>query len=414
MIQNPKGTQDINVEEKIEVNKIIKIITEVFEKYGFNPLQTTILEKYENLAAKYAGGSEILKETFKLNDQGKRDLGLRYDLTVPLARYVAMNSNIKMPFKRYEIGEVFRDGPIKTGRYREFTQCDADTIGSSSMLADAELLAIASEAFSRLNLKFIIRVSNRKILDSILEYYNVPEDKRDSVILSIDKLDKIEISGVKKELLEKGFNNLDDLLNLIFTNDLNDVKKKIKNQEGINEINEVLKYAKLLNVKNLQLDISLARGLSYYTGTVFEVFLKNSEIKSSVAAGGRYDKMIGSFCGREISAVGISFGISVIKEALKKKNEKSVAQFYLIPINALEKSLPILAKLRQNDLKCDIDLNNRGISKNLEYASKYEIPYSIIIGKEELKQNKIKLRDMKTGKEKLISVNDLVLKFKKF
>ena len=414
-IQNPKGTNDVNIEEKIQVNRIIKIISEVFEKYGFNPLQTTILEKYETLAAKYTGGKEILKETFKLKDQGKRDLGLRYDLTVPLARYIAMNPNLKMPFKRYEIGQVFRDGPTKLARYREFTQCDADTIGSKNMLADAEMLAIASEIFSRLNLKFIIRVNNRKVLDAILESFKIPQDKRESIILSIDKLDKIEISGVKKELKEKGFKNVDNLLNLIFTNDLKDIKKVIKNKEGIEELNQVIKYSKLLNVKNLELDISLARGLAYYTGTIFEDYLKNSEIKSSIAAGGRYDKMIGSFLdNKDIPAVGISFGINVIKDVVKENKEKSIVEFYIIPINTLDKSLAILNKLRQGNLKSDIDLNERGISKNLEYASKYEIPYVIIIGKDELRQNKIKLRDMKTGKEKLLTVTELILKFKKF
>jgi len=413
-IQLAKGVKDIEVEEKIQVNRIVKITTEVFEKYGFNPLQTPILERYETLAAKYAGGLEILKETFKLNDQGSRDLALRYDLTVPLARYVAMNSNLRMPFKRYEIGEVFRDGPIKAGRYREFTQCDADTVGSSSMLADAECLAMASEIFSKLDFKFVIRVNNRKILDAILENYNIPENKRETIILSIDKLEKIEISGVKKELQDKGFKNLDKLLNLIFTNDLNDIKKVIKNQDGINEIKEVLKYCKLLNVKNVKFDASLARGLTYYTGTIFEVYLKNSEVTSSVAAGGRYDNMVGNFIGnRKVPAVGISFGISVIKDALKNKSGKTVSQFYIIPINALEDSLKILQKLRDNNLKVDIDLNSRGISKNLEYANSLEIPYVILIGKEELKQNKVKLRDMKTGKEKLTSVTELILKFKK-
>ncbi len=418
-IERAKGVKDINVDEKIQINRIIKILKEVFEKYGFNPLQTPILERYETLSAKYAGGNEILKETFKLKDQGERDLGLRYDLTVPLSRYIAMNPNLKMPFKRYEIGEVFRDGPLKLGRYREFTQCDVDVIGSSNMLADAECLAIASEVFSKLNFKFIIRVNNRKILDAILEAYNIPENKRETVILSIDKLEKIEISGVKKELQEKGFKNLDKLLNLIFTNDLNDIKKVIKNQEGINEVNEVLKYTKLLNVKNVKLDVSLARGLSYYTGTVFEVFAKNSKISSSIAAGGRYDKMIGDFIGnRNIPAVGISFGVDtildVIKESSKENNVKSVIEFYLIPINALDDSLKILQKLRENNLKCDIDLNLRGISKNLEYANSLNIPYVVLIGKEELKQNKVKLRDMKTGKEKLMTVTELVLKFKKF
>jgi len=415
MIQNPKGTRDINIEEKIQINKIIKIITETCEKCGFNPLQTTTLEKYEILAAKYAGGAEILKETFRLKDQGKRDLGLRYDLTVPLARYIAMNPNLKMPFKRYEIGQVFRDGPTKLARYREFTQFDVDTVGSPSMLADAELLAIASEVFSKLNLKFIIRLNNRKILDAILEAYNIPEDKREDVILSVDKLDKIGISGVKKELRDKGYKNVDKLLNLIFTNDLNDVKKVIKNTQGINEINDVLKYCKLLNVKNVKLDLSLARGLAYYTGTIFEVYLKNSEVKSSIAAGGRYDNMIGNFIGnRKIPATGISFGINVIKDALQNIKEKSVVQFYLIPINTLQESLKILQKLRDNNLKVDIDLNSRSISKNLEYANSLEIPYVIIVGKDELGKNKIKLRDMKTGKEKFLTVTELILKFKKF
>ncbi|MEK6835580.1 MAG: histidine--tRNA ligase [Nanoarchaeota archaeon] len=402
MIQNPKGTQDINVEEMISLNRIIKIITEICEKYGFNPLQTTTLERYETLAAKYAGGSEILKETFKFKDQGKRDLGLRYDLTVPLARYIAQNPNLKMPFKRYELGQVFRDGPVKTGRMREFAQLDADTVGSSSMLADAELLTITSEVFSKLNLKFIIKVNNRKILDAIMESFNISKNKRESVILTIDKLNKIGLSNVKKELTKKGFKKVDKLLNLIFTDDLNDVAKVIKNKEGINELKELLKYCKLLNVKNLEVDISLARGLIYYTGTIFEVYLVNSKIKSSVAGGGRYDNMIGAFIGnKKISAVGISFGLNVINLALKEKDKqiKTLTQFYLIPINTLEKSLAILNKLRQNNLKCDIDLNFRSISKNLEYANKLAIPYVIIIGKKELKQNKIKLRDMKTGKE---------------
>jgi len=418
-LQNPKGTRDINVDEKIQINRIIKIITGVFEKYGFNPLQTTILEKYETLSAKYAGGSEILKETFKLNDQGKRNLGLRYDLTVPLARYVAMNPNIKMPFKRYELGQVFRDGPIKPGRYREFIQCDADVVGSSSMLADAECAAMASEIFSKLNFKFIIRVNNRKILDAILEAYNISENKRETVILSIDKLDKIGVSGVKKELSSKGFKNLDKMLNLIFTNDLDDIKKVIKNQDGINEIKETLNFCKLLNAKNVKFDSSLARGLAYYTGTIFEVFAENSKINSSIAAGGRYDNMVGDFIGnKKIPAVGISFGIDIILDVIKDLSKedyvKNVVEFYLIPINTLNESLSILQKLRSSNLKCDIDLNSRGISKNLEYANSLSIPYVIFIGKEELKQNKVKLRDMKTGKEKLLTVTELILKFKKF
>src|SRR3989338_2237258 len=173
-LQNPKGTRDINVDEKIQINRIIKIITEIFEKYGFNPLQTTILEKYETLSAKYAGGAEILKETFKLNDQGKRDLALRYDLTVPFARVIAMNPTLKMPFKRYQIGDVFRDGPLKAGRYRQFVQCDVDVVGVKSMKADAELLLLARSFFDALGLPYTLKVNNRKILDSFMDGAQIP------------------------------------------------------------------------------------------------------------------------------------------------------------------------------------------------------------------------------------------------
>ena len=199
-LQLPKGTRDFAPEEKIVRDKVVNTLKESFELYGFAPLETPVFEKFDVLSSKYTGGAEILKETFKLKDQGGRDLGLRYDLTVPLARYVAMNPNLKMPFKRYEIGRVFRDGPVSKDRIREFTQCDVDTIGSESMLADAEMLAIASEIFSKLNLKFIIRVNNRKILDAILENFNIQKEKRETVILSIDKLDKIGNEEVRKEL----------------------------------------------------------------------------------------------------------------------------------------------------------------------------------------------------------------------
>ena len=182
-LQNAKGTKDIPPEEKIIKQKIVDTLKEVFELYGFNPIETPLLERYETIAAKYAGGAEILKETFKLKDQGKRELALRYDLTVPFSRFVGMNPNLKMPFKRYQIGRVFRDGPIKLGRYREFWQCDVDVVGTKSMKADAECLSIAKEAFKRLNLNVIIKVNNRKILDSMLEYAGVPKGKRTTTIL---------------------------------------------------------------------------------------------------------------------------------------------------------------------------------------------------------------------------------------
>src|SRR3990167_6624489 len=192
-LQLPKGTRDFSPEEKILRDKIVDTLKEVFELYGFAPLDTPILEKFDVLASKYAGGAEILKETFKLKDQGGRDLGLRYDLTVPLARYIGMNPNIKMPFKRYQIGEVFRDGPVASARYRQFLQCDVDVIGSSSMATDAEIVSLVYMVFCKLNLEVAVKINNRKLLNDILDYCGVEKDKQESIILSIDKLEKFGI-----------------------------------------------------------------------------------------------------------------------------------------------------------------------------------------------------------------------------
>ena len=410
-----KGTRDFLPEDKILRDQVVETIKEVFELYGYNPIETPVLERLENLSSKYSGGSEILREIFKLKDQGNRDLALRYDLTVPLAVFIANNQNIKMPFKRYEIGQVFRDGPIKSGRYRQFIQCDVDIVGCKEITADAELFEITSEIFKRLKLNIVIKVNNRKILDSIMDSLNIEKEKRESIILSIDKLEKLGSDYVKKELKEKDLNDrqVNELLNLITlkgsnSDKINKLKKSLKNQEGIKEIEELLDY-----FSNAEFDVSLARGLNYYTGNIFEVYLKNSEIKSSVAAGGRYDKMIGSLIGREdYPAVGISFGLDVITDALKlnKKTEvkKSTTKVYIIPIKTFKESFKIAKKLRDSGINTDIDLMDRGISKNLDFADKLQIPYVLIIGKEELKKKKIKLKDMKSGKEELLEIEKVI------
>ena len=410
-IDTPKGTRDILPEQKILRDEIVEKIKESFELFGFLPLETPSIELYSTLAFKYAGGSEILKETFKLTDQGKRKLGLRYDLTVPLARFIAMNPGLKMPFKRYQIANVWRDGPIKLGRYREFIQCDVDTVGSSSMLADAEVIALTEDIFNKLGLNFEIRINNRNLLNGILESIGVKEKDFKSVIVSIDKLQKMRESEVKKELARKKLNahNINELLGILKTNGTNEnvlieLKNKLKNNnadKGIEELEEIFSYLNLMDVRNIKLDISLARGLNYYTSTVFEVYLVDNVIKSSVAAGGRYDKMIGNFLESksEVPAVGISFGLDVIADSAydEKKLKKTLTKVYIIPIKTLNKPLELLKKLRQSKINSDIDLNGRGISKNLDYADKYKIPFVVIIGENELKQNKIKLRDMNSG-----------------
>ena len=422
-LQTARGVQDTPPEEKIIKNKVADALKNVFQLYGFAPLETPIIERYETLTAKFAAGdaSDALKETFTLTDQGKRNLGLRFDLTVPLARYVAMNSTLKMPFKRYEMGSVFRDGPIKAGRVRQFWQCDVDTIGSSSMLADAEIIAVIDTGFNKLKLDTIIKVNNRKLLNGIFEQAGIKN--KEEAIISIDKLAKIGVKGVTNELLEKGFKKkqIDMIFELIQENtSLANIKKKIKTEEGkegIKELEEVFSYLRNMGIKSVKFDISLARGLAYYTGTIFEAFMKKGTITSSLAAGGRWDNMIGNFMGgnRIVPAVGGSFGLVPIIESIKeieKLVKRTLAKVYVIPIKTEKKSLEIVQQLRNEGVAADYDLNGRGMSKNLQYANTLGIPYAIIIGSDEIKKNKVLLRDMVTGDQKLLALKDVVKKLK--
>ena len=418
-LQLPKGTRDLRPEEAIVKNKIVATLKNVFEMYGYNPLETPAFERYDILASKYAGGAEILKETFKFEDQGKRELCLRYDLTVPMCRFVGMNPNIKLPFKRYAIGEVFRDGPVEKARYRQFTQCDVDIVGITGMTADAEIITLTSRAFKKLGFDVLIKVNNRKLLNDLLLNSGVKKGKLETVLLSIDKLEKFGLETVKKELKQKkidnkAVNNIIKIINIKGTNNdkINKIKKLLKDSEGVDEVIELISLLKILNV-NAEFDISLARGLTYYTGTVTEVYLKNSKVKTSVCAGGRYDKIIGSFLGRgDYPAVGISFGLDRIYDAYVEKSEtgqKTVTRVYIIPINTFKESLKIAEELRNENVNVDIDLTGKGPSKNLQYANSLGIPYVLFVGKEELKQGKVKLKDMNSGKEKLMSAEDLVV-----
>jgi len=431
-LQLPKGTRDLKPEEAIVRNKIVGTLKEVFELYGYSPLETPVFEKLDILASKYAGGAEILKEMFKLKDQGKRELGLRYDLTVPMCRFVGMNPNIKMPFKRYAIGDVFRDGPVEKSRYRQFTQCDVDVVGIKGMTADAEVIALTQRAFKKLGFDTIIKVNNRKLLNDLLLNTCVKKDELETVLLTIDKLEKFGLETVKRELKQKNINkntinNIIKIINIKGNNreKINKIKKMlenqrfsaptsfvIKNSDGLNEIEELISLLNVLKV-NVDFDVSLARGLAYYTGTVIEVLLKNSSVKTSVAGGGRYDNMIGSFLGKgEYPAIGISFGVDRIYDAYLEKSkiqQKTVTKVYIIPINTFKESLKIAEELRNENVNVDIDLTGKGPSKNLQYANSFGIPYVLFVGKEELKQKKVKLKDMQSGKEQLLNAEELVL-----
>jgi histidyl-tRNA synthetase len=423
-IQLAKGVKDTAPEEKILKNQVVDTLKDVFERYGFAPLETPLIERYETLTAKFAAGdaSDALTEIFQLSDQGKRKLALRFDLTVPLSRYIAMNPTMKLPFKRYQVGRVFRDGPIKLGRYREFWQMDIDTVGTKSMLADAEIIAMAESCFNNLELDITIKVNNRKLLNGILEQAGIKKNKEDAII-SIDKLDKIGVEGVRKELLEKNIpeKNSDQLFLLIKEGvTLNELEKEITSEigkEGLQELKEVFDYLKQMGIKKAIFDVSLARGLAYYTGTVFEVFLRKGKVTSSLAGGGRYDDMIGNFLGggREIPAVGISFGLAPIMDTLtemKTEIKKTPAKVYIIPMGTIKESLAIASKIRTENISVDFSLGKKGMSKNLQYANSLNIPYVIIIGEDELSKNKLLLRDMKTGDQKLLTVEQVIKKLK--
>jgi histidyl-tRNA synthetase len=407
-LQLPRGMRDFPPEEKILRDEVISVLKGIFELYGFSPLETPVVERWEVLSAKYSGGEEILKETFKLTDQGGRQLGLRYDLTVPLARFVGMNPTIKRPFKRYQIGTVYRDGPIKKGRTREFYQCDADIVGSSSPLADAECVQLALDVFEKLGIDVEVKINNRKVLYELAQAAEIPEELTEAAILSLDKLEKIGPDGVLREMIERGIARTSAERFLSGAQD----REALKKGDGYRELEPVLSA---LRDPRVVWTPSLARGLSYYTGTIYEVYAKNSSVTGSLAAGGRYDNMIGQFLGgsEKIPAVGISFGLEPILEVLKEKHpnrimRKTVTQVYVIPFKTLlAEGRAICQQLRRAGIKTDMDFSAKGISDGLKYANAYEIPFVVIVGPDEVAAGKVKLRDMRSGEEKLLTVDEV-------
>ncbi len=413
-LENVKGTQDIMPEEKIALNTIIDSLRESFELYGYNPLETPALEYLDVLASKFAGGEEILKEIYKLSDQGGRELALRYDLTVPFARVVAMNPHVKKPFKRYQIDKVWRDGPIKLGRYREFWQCDCDVVGIASVAAEAELLAMARGFFENLGLEVTLRVNNRALLSDMMKFAGVSDDMSDSAVLSIDKLLKIGAEGVEKELVEKGLSKevADKVIDII-SQDFAGIEKLIPDSRGVAELKELQTLCEDFGVK-ITLDPTLARGLAYYTGTIYEVFVADGSFGSAIAAGGRYDNMITEFVGdgKEYPCVGISFGLSAIKDALKVKElldcKKSVVDVLVVSMNEDAFARVVAKELRFAGVNTEVDYLGRSISKNLDFANKMGIRFVAIVGENEAKDEKVTLKDMEKGSQELLSVADVV------
>lgn len=384
LIQNVKGGYDFLPKEQLIRNYINDILRETFEEYGYNPVETPILCYYDILSDKYDENDDILKEIYRLSDQGKRDLGLRYDLTIPFSKLIALNRNkITLPFKRYEISKVFRDGPVKIGRDREFTQCDVDVVGIEGQYIEAELLSLFVSAFKKLNIDIVIKYNSRNLMTGLILETGISEDLVSNVTTVIDKKDKItkkEFSEYLKGLGLKKQQIVD--LNKYFSLDLTQLERyfsdtgNLKLKIGLEEINNLNCYLVGLGIDNVcEFSSTLARGQNYYTGNVFEVYEKNGRIKGSIGAGGRYDKIISNFIndGNSYPTVGISFGLSSIYELLKGIDlftKRSQIDFYIIPIGTDIESLVLANKLREYGYRVELEMFRRKLRKSMEYADK--------------------------------------------
>ena len=408
MLQTIRGMRDLEPQLARKKNFVLGICKSVFEKYGFKPIETPAVEYLELLTKKGSAGAEIEKEIYAFEDKSNRKLGLRFDLTVPLARYVASNPTLRLPFKRYQIGSVYRYDRPQEKRYSEFTQADIDIVGTESILAEFEIIAVVIETCQKIGLKnFYVKINSRKLLEEIAKCCNIPNDKIKECFRCIDKLDKIGWEGVQKELQAYGLDTkiCEIVKNNNFESTIKMIEKGKGNSECIKELKELFELLKKFSLdKYVKLDLSLARGLEYYTGIVFEIVADGP----SIGGGGRYDKLIGTYGSKDVPAVGISFGIDRVIDNMQK-DFGTESKIFIIPANENVRiqSLEFVQELRENNIASEIDLMDRNISKNLDYANKEGIPFVIVLGDKELKEKKFSLKDMKTGKETLLKLDEI-------
>ncbi|HEY4624172.1 MAG TPA: histidine--tRNA ligase [Solibacillus sp.] len=409
--QNVRGTQDFLPEQEVVRRKIRRTLEDTFILYGCKPLETPILNYTELMASKYAGGAEILQEMYTLTDRGERDLALRYDLTIPFAKVVAMNPHLAMPFKRYEIGKVFRDGPIKAGRFREFTQCDVDIVGVQSQIAEAELMMMAVDAFEKLDVSIQIQYNNRKLLYGLLQVFEVPAQVMNRVILILDKMEKVDRATLLKELTElalttDSLTKIEQFLNaeptLAYFESYRTENDFVAH--GMTEVQELMGYLQALQIEQYCIfNPFLARGLEIYTGTIYELFLADGAIKSSIGSGGRYDNAIGGLLGTDesLATVGISFGLDVIYTAfeLANKIEQKPREIdvYIIPINTERQALQLATALRKLGNRVDVELSGKKLRKAMDKANRENVGKVIVLGENEIIANRVAIKDMESG-----------------
>lgn len=398
-----KGIPEYLPPESQKFEQIKKTLQRTYELYGFLPLKTPTLEFEELMRPDNLTGEEdeAVSDRYRLVDKGARKLGLRYEFTFQLARIFKQHPNIKLPLRRYQIGSNFRDEPTGPGRYKEFTQADIDIIGDPSVEADIEILATVYEALKKLDIDATIVVNNRKLMNAIVD--SVQIQNKQAVFRELDKLDKLGEDAVKANL--KRYADSGQILSLfkLLEKDLNFFVKNLF--EGADELFKLQQLGKAYGF-NVQFSSSMVRGLSYYTGNLFEL---KSEGKYSIGGGGRYDKTVGKFLSREIPAVGISLGIERLMEL--STQEPETTQLIIIPINEETEGIRLAQKFRRAGVTTLLAKDK--IGKSLEYADSYKIQYAILVGSDEIKKKKLKLRDMKSGKEEMLTEKQILAKLTK-
>lgn len=416
-LMNVKGTYDYLPKDMKIRNKITDTLRKNFECYGYLPIETPILNNYDLLSYKYNEDAEILSEIYRLTDQGDRDLGLRYDLTVPFCKIVGLTKNLSLPFRRYEIGRVFRNGPVKLGRSREFYQCDIDCVGIDNRYIEAEQISMAIKTYQDLGIPVEVKYNNRKLMSGLILLSGINKDKTDSVIGIIDKMEKVSLEELKNMLKEIEINNeqIDRLLDL-FSKDLTYYQELTKENnlinEGVEELLEIKDYlSKLGIIDDCIFTPTLARGLSIYTGIVFEFYDKLKRITCAIGGGGRYNKIITNFIdnGLEYPACGLSFGLEPIFVILKEiENKISLIDIYMVPLDTQVETLNLANILRNNGHKVLIEMNNKKIGKCFEYAERENIKFVMIIGDNEINTNIFKIKNMKEKIEYSFTQDELL------
>jgi len=426
------GFMELKPNEQILFNQIKEKIEESYKRFGFLPLDTPILELSEVLLAKAGGETEKQIYRFTRGD----DLAMRFDLTVPLAKYVSKNyGELQFPFRRYQIGKVYRGERPQKGRFREFYQADIDIIGDGelSIMNDAEIPSIIYTTFKNLGFDdFTIRINNRKILNGLFEYLNIVELSTE-IMRIIDKLEKIGKENVKLELLKLNIEEeiVDKILEFISISGNNEEKIEaleklnIKNEvfeKGLFELKEVVKYIRFFGVpeENFSIDLTIARGLDYYTGTVYETFLDNYREIGSVCSGGRYDNLAENYTDKSLPGVGIAIGVTRLFDQLNdlkliKTEKESISDVLVISTSDdVSECLPIANTFRKEGINTEVYMNDKKMKAKFKYADKLKIPYVAIIGEDELKENKVSLKNLVTGKQDTINIQEAVEILKKY